>query len=270
MPFVRAGELDVFYQRSGRGKATVVLVHGLVMDNLASWWYTLAGPLAKGAEVICYDLRGHGLTSRPPRGYALADSVGDLVALLDALEVARPVHLVGNSYGGVVALATALAAPGRVASLVLVEAHAAVEGQWRKEREQLAHGLDLAGIFLEDAEVNDWLDRVGGRKVNRMARRAKDLIYETTMVEDLRDSPPFSEAQLARIACPVLLVYGERSDIFSRAVLLERLVPKARLSVVAGVDHSVLREAPGTVRALLGAWMEEHGAAGKVPVGGPG
>ncbi|MDQ1441189.1 MAG: hypothetical protein QOG97_1417, partial [Acidimicrobiaceae bacterium] len=68
----------------GRSAETpaVVFIHGLVMDNLSSFYYTLANPCAAaGADVMLYDLRGHGLSERPPLGYALEDSVDDLVGL---------------------------------------------------------------------------------------------------------------------------------------------------------------------------------------------
>jgi 3-oxoadipate enol-lactonase len=78
---------------------TVMLVHGFGADSLASFYFTLAAPLsARGIEVIAYDLRGHGRSSRPDTGYRLSDFVADLAELLDALDVPGPVHLVGNSY----------------------------------------------------------------------------------------------------------------------------------------------------------------------------
>src|SRR5947209_20569162 len=76
---------------------TVVFVHGLLIDNMSSFYYTLANPAARaGADVILYDLRGHGNTERPRSGYSVDASVSDLIALLNAIEVTRPVHLVGN------------------------------------------------------------------------------------------------------------------------------------------------------------------------------
>src|SRR6201996_7422589 len=91
----------------------VVFVHGLVMDNLSSFYYTLAGPAVNaGARVLLYDLRGHGRSERTPRGYTTADAAADLCGVLDACGVTGPAYLAGNSYGGLVAARTALLGPG--------------------------------------------------------------------------------------------------------------------------------------------------------------
>jgi len=259
VPHVRANGVRFFVQHLGGGETTAVFVHGLVMDNLSSWWYTVATAAARRAEVVCYDLRGHGLSERPVSGYAVADSVADLLGVLDALGVTRPVHLVGNSYGGVVALAAAVTHPKRVASLVLVEAHAAVAGRVQPEPAKLAEGLDLAGALLDDADVRRWVDTVAGRKLTRMAATARELLFGCTLVDDLRHSPPFTEQQLAGIRQPTLLVYGERSDIFDRAELLAHLLPAARLEVVPGCDHTVLMSGRAAVRRLVLDWLAERG-----------
>ncbi|HZD15061.1 MAG TPA: alpha/beta fold hydrolase, partial [Pseudonocardiaceae bacterium] len=184
----------------------VVLIHGLGMDNLSSFYFTLANPLANaGADVILYDLRGHGLTERPRTGYRVDDSVADLAALLDALDVEGPVHLVGNSYGGTVALGFAVAHPDQVASLVLVEAHFSVAG-WA---EQIVTERDK----VESAnELRGWLDQLG-RKVVRLLDMADDLLNHTTFLADLRAVRPIPMSQLSALRCPVRAVYGEHSDV---------------------------------------------------------
>lgn len=111
---------------------TVVFVHGLVMDNLSSFYYTLAAPLAKaGFGTVLFDLRGHGLSERPPTGYTPEESAEDLVAVLDEIGVTEPVFLLGNSYGGVVAMHAAVGAPDRVGGVVLVES---AVGEWSATR----------------------------------------------------------------------------------------------------------------------------------------
>src|SRR5262245_63111303 len=95
-------------QRLSPGSGPVVVfLHGLVMDNLSSWYFSVAHPASRAAEVLLYDLRGHGLSERPASGYGLADMVADLAGLLDALQITRPVTLVGNSFGGLLAVAFA-------------------------------------------------------------------------------------------------------------------------------------------------------------------
>lgn len=127
MATTRVNGIDVHVQRlghdSGSPRPVVVLIHGLLIDTLASYYFSLAPRLAEeGLDVVMYDLRGHGKTSRPPTGYRMEDFVADLDGLLDALAIDRPVHLVGNSFGGAVAYAMAAARPERVASVIAIEA----------------------------------------------------------------------------------------------------------------------------------------------------
>src|SRR5438477_5619060 len=107
MADVTANGVRHHVQRLGGGARTVVFLHGLVMDNLSSFYFTLANPVARSAEVLLYDLRGHGRSERPARGYKVDDLCVELLALLDALGISKPVQLVGNSFGGMLALSFA-------------------------------------------------------------------------------------------------------------------------------------------------------------------
>jgi pimeloyl-ACP methyl ester carboxylesterase len=171
--------------------------------------------------------------------------------VLDGLGLDEPVHLLGNSYGGTVALAAAVAHPDRVAGLVLIEAHFAVEG-WG---EHMAGSLELAGLGLEESDVQAWLEAQGGRKLNRMARRAEELLFDTTLVEDMRVSPPFAIEELRHVDCPVLALYGEHSDVIDRAHDLEQHVPGCDLRIYPGATHSVLMECTDQVRADVIGWL---------------
>lgn len=238
--------------RGGRDdKPTVVFLHGLVMDNLSSFYYTLACPAASaGANVVLYDLRGHGRSERTPTGYTVADSVADLTALLDSLGHTGPVHLVGNSYGGTVALSFAVAHPQRIASLVLIEAHFAIEG-WG---EQMAGTLSMIAFGLRDGDLTTWRER-HGRKLGRMAAGADELITNTSLVADLLAVTPIPAASLQAMTCPVRAVYGEESDVLEHARILEKHVPDFTLTVLPGQSHSVLMEATGYLREALVGWL---------------
>lgn len=265
MPHLDANGLrfhvQVLAPRPGAGEAPprpkVVMVHGLVLASLGSYYYTIANPLALVADVHLYDLRGHGRSEMPRSGYAVADHVADLDGLLAAWSIDEPVHLVSNSFGGVIALEFARRFPAKVASLVMVESHFATEG-WG---EWVAGSLALAAFGLDEQEVRDWLAHQGTRKHNRLARLGERLIYETSLVSDLQAERPFPRGALEALACPVLALYGERSDILARGRDLERLVPECELHVVPGATHELLAEAAPYVRDQVAAWLRRHGTA---------
>jgi pimeloyl-ACP methyl ester carboxylesterase len=244
------------------GTVTVVFVHGLVMDNLSSFYYTLAGPVvAAGASAILYDLRGHGRSERTPGRYSTHDGVADLCALLDALGVTEPVYLVGNSYGGLVAARMAVAAPRRVAGLALIEAHCAGAGAaaWF---EDMTNTLTVAALGLEYDRMQDRLRAAGKRKVARLATHADALLNGTSLIDDLAAERPLEEAELAAIGCPVLGVFGECSELAGAADDLSRHVRDCRVEILPGLAHTVLRDASGMLCDIVSDWLPRREAVG--------
>lgn len=242
----------------GRQAPPVVFLHGLGMDNMASFYYTVAGAVAKtGAEAVLYDLRGHGDSERPRTGYTMEDSVADLTGLLDALTIPGPVHLIGNSYGGTIALDFAVASPERVASIVLIEAHFNVDGwseQIAAERERVAQVVAEMG----EENLQAWIRRFG-RKVVKSMDALTDLANHTSFYPDLTKARPVPREQLRALTCPVRAVYGENSDVRDFSRQLADLLPHASLTVVEGVGHSVLMDATPQVREIVVNWLAELG-----------
>lgn len=242
-------------QLLGEGPPEVIFLHGVVMDNLSSWFFTVAPAVARARPVLLYDLRGHGRSERTEAGYALPDLVADLEALLDAVGARRPVHLVGNSMGGLLALAFARAHPAAVASLVLVDAHLADA----RFGAAMAATLRLQGQQRDEAialHFADWLGRHSERKRNRLAEGARGLVEGTRLVAELEATAPWSDEELAAIRCPVLALYGEDSDLRPQAERLRRLLPALRLRLLPGCTHSLLWEATGELREEILAWLE--------------
>lgn len=97
----------------------VVFVHG--MTTSASIWEPQLARLGRTRRTIALDMRGHGDSAPPEDGnYAPASCAADVFAVLDELGIDRVV-LVGHSFGACIALATAAAAPHRIAQLILVD-----------------------------------------------------------------------------------------------------------------------------------------------------
>ncbi|MFB7663653.1 alpha/beta fold hydrolase [Kitasatospora sp. NPDC056138] len=261
MSFLDLGGLRRHVQRlapqdGGPPAATVVLVHGLLTDSLASYYFTLGPALAAaGVEVLMYDQRGHGRTARPATGYRLEHFVDDLAALLDALEVAAPVHLVGNSFGGTVAFGLAVRRPAQVASILAIESEPASRA-WAAK---LAGILDRAERQLVRESTLAWVAQQRGAHTARLARSAGRLLAQTSLAREVPASRLPTESELRSIGCPVLAVYGTESDLAEQAAWLAGLLPDCRTTLVPGQEHSVLVEAPAKVRALTLSWLREHG-----------
>lgn len=102
------------------GQVPLVLLHGW-MDVAASWQFVVDA-LAEDHAVIAPDWRGFGLTEGPPAdSFWFPDYLADLDFLLDHFAPDTPVHLVGHSMGGMVAMLYAGARPGRIRRLVNLE-----------------------------------------------------------------------------------------------------------------------------------------------------
>ncbi|TMQ92254.1 alpha/beta hydrolase [Actinomadura soli] len=265
MPEVTARGLRFHVQECGTGPPVVVFVHGLAIDNLSSFYYTLASPVAEvGARCVLYDLRGHGLTERTPTGYGVSDAVADLFAVLDALGHYR-VHLVGYSFGGAVALNAALAHPGRVAGLVLIDAHGPGDGPgWN---EDFLNRLAQSALKLEHERIADQLLAFGERRMSRVAATADALLNRTTLLDDLAAMDPVRPAQLTTLSCPVLAVYGQHSDVADAGRLILRHVPDCALHTMAGHTHFVLPAGTAEILEVLLPWLAHH-AGTRVPAAG--
>ncbi|GIG89272.1 alpha/beta fold hydrolase [Plantactinospora endophytica] len=234
---------------------TAVLIHGMALDTLASWYLTLAHPLAAtGLRVIMYDLRGHGHSERPPEGYTLDDFVDDLAALLAALDVTGPVHLLGNSFGGTIAFGYATRYPERVAAIVAVESSPPIAAWFERVVQQL-HG---AATYLprEDALTEIRAER--GEWASRRARLAREVLAATSLARDLPTSRLPSEERIAAIRCPVLWVYGGDSAVVELAPDVRRLLPEARIVTVSGQKHTLLVDQPSTVRDIVLSWLRQE------------
>ena len=108
--------VKLHYEAFGMG-VPIVCIHGFPLDHTI--WQPMIPALAAGNRIILPDLRGHGLSPVPDGPYSMPEMAGDIIALLDDLDLPQVV-LVGQSMGGYVALEVAHQAPERLLGLALV------------------------------------------------------------------------------------------------------------------------------------------------------
>jgi pimeloyl-ACP methyl ester carboxylesterase len=250
---VHANGLDLHVSRFRSGppgeRPVVVCVHGLAVADKAASAFLLGFHLARDAEVITYDLRGHGRSARPTSGYRVTDHAADLVALIETLDLDRPVHLVGFSYGGTIAEVATMRRPDLVATLCLLDAPLPVSGWedilfksvvkyevWKDQA--VAQGLVSDDDDVEAAYVR--MVKEGGvslRRSQAVVKRIRRLFETTSLKEDMRNEAVFDRDDFQRIDCPVLAVYGDQTDLAWVPERLETLISDLTLHILPGADH---------------------------------
>ena len=265
LPIVDGLRLHV--QQAGAGP-DIVLIHGVTGD--LSIWFLSEAMKALGAahRVTAYDLRGHGYSDAPPTGYTSADHAGDLAALMDALGIDRA-HLVGHSFGGVIALHAAVLTPDRVASLVLSDPYfpalrhledVSRWGHWRDFRDEAQdagvtlsdeHWYDIGRFFdqvrhLDDEALRKFRQAVGLPGLNRLLRLGK-----TTCGVDAKAEAGLTAELIDGVGHPVLALFGESSPFLATADYLAGHLPNCRKALVAGAKHRAPEEAPAEFLRLI-------------------
>jgi pimeloyl-ACP methyl ester carboxylesterase len=250
MPIASYNGLKLHVQELGRGDP-VVMLHGLLIGSMATWYFTVAPILALRHHVVLYDLRGHGLSERAPTGYDLDTMGEDLRAVVDG-QTRGPVTLVGHSYGAAVALHFALSHPDRVAKLVVVEAPLPPS-----RLEELDGFLGKAPDAMVQA-LPEALQQALGRRGRQAARLLDSLSFLTSrssLLDDLRRAEDIDDARLAKLNRPLLCVYGTRSSCLPAGRRLARVVPGAVLQEIDG-GHFLPVESPGPLGHVIERFID--------------
>jgi 3-oxoadipate enol-lactonase len=238
---------------------TVLLLHG--MGSAGEDWELQLAALAPHYRVLAPDARGHGRSHRPPGPYAIAQMTDEVVALLDQLSLG-PVHAVGLSMGGCMAMQLAIAHPSRVRSLVLVNTFARIRpAGWQGLRRFIqrvwalqfgslsAVGMSVTGNLFPKPEQAD-LRRLALERFN--SHNTSKETYRTI----LRAVVQFNARRhLQRVACPTLVVSGDRDLTvpMSCKVDLHKGIPGSEFLVIPDSGHGTpIDQAERFNEALLG------------------
>lgn len=259
------------YVESGTQLPALVLVHGSVNDYRA--FQTQVAPLSTHARTLapslrhCYPERWDGKGD----DFSVEQHAEDIAAFIAAMDLG-PVHLLGHSRGGAVAIALALRYPAIVRSLVVAdpggleallppsaegEAMAAQSAQmFERLAANLARGDDVAAArrFVED------LNGPGAWE-----RRSRAV--QQGMLDNIRTGPAcaqrphFTEAEIASLTMPVLPVTGSASPARYPLMLaqMRRLNPRVEgIVTIAGAAHAMHREQPVAFNAAVAAFIAAH------------
>ena len=263
METVEVAGLRIAYQRVGQGPP-LVLFHGAGEDSRI-WRPQLEG-LSDDFTVVAWDAPGCGKSDDPKPDFS-AEDLGELTAGFLRAAVPEKPHLLGLSWGSMVALELYRGYPEIPASLVLASAYAGWAGSLPPEEVDRRYAQVLAEIDQPPEKfVDDWLptlftDRADPAVVAEVARIMADVrpagMRALLSASGRADYRPM----LPTISIPTLLLYGaddQRSPL-DVAHELHRQIPGSRLAVIPDVGHLALMEAPDAFNTEVRNFL--HGLA---------
>lgn len=272
MPTIDVQGADLSDAAIGRGE-TIVALHSSACSG--AQWRGLAETIGGQYRLCAPDLIGYGSSDawQAPGRLSLADEARRVEVLLDACE--GPVHLVGHSYGGAVALKLARAHGKRLASLTLIEPvafhllccrdplSALSYGQVRTLADDVAEALRLDKAetamrrFVEYWNGLGAWDALSQRQRDALLRVAPKVPHDfwATMTE------PASVRDYAQITTPTLLIAGGSSPQPTRRIfeLLATAISASQGVVLRGAGHMVPLTDPSRVNRVIVRHIAAHG-----------
>jgi pimeloyl-ACP methyl ester carboxylesterase len=242
-------------------REAILFHHGIGAS--AGLWAAWFPALADAHRLVSFDMRGYGRSHIPAADFAwsLEQMVDDLFAVADGAGLQR-FHLVGESIGGTVALAAALARPQRIATLTVSNgAHLGASIQradaWRRQ-------LDDSGVkgwsdaFLRDRFHDDALS--ADQRAWFAAQQEKwprESILNALRVLIGTDLSP----RLEDITQPTLLLHPDGSPFIPVPVMAElhQLLPDAELNVIGHSRHGLPYSHATVCASLLRAFLDRKG-----------
>ncbi len=258
----RTREVILHYALDGPEDAPVMVLANSLGSDLRNWDRVVA-QLAGQFRFLRYDKRGHGLSELTPAPYQMDDHIGDLVGLLDALDIGAAI-VGGVSVGGMIAQGLAARQPKRVRGLVLCDTAHRIgdEALW----DQRIRAIQEGGIeALADAILERWFtadfrkhrtDELAIWRHMLVRTPVDGYIGTCAAIRDTDFGP-----ETARIGVPTLAVCGVENGATPPDVVREMaaLIPKARFNLIEGAAHLPSIERPEILSKMIADFVEENG-----------
>ncbi|MDM0029012.1 alpha/beta hydrolase [Variovorax sp. J31P216] len=267
---VQVNGYEMAYVEQGSG-VPVIFVHGAAVDY--RYFSAQMEPFSGKYRTIAVSLRRY--YPEPWRGdgeFSLNQHVDDLMEFIKQLN-AGPVHLVGHSRGGTVALYAASKNPGMVRTLTFAEGGAGMAAFSPEDpalvqrravampaiTERLKAGQTDAGLEI----FIDYVSGPGAWKALPEAIKSSLRANAWTLTAGEKDTaswPPLSCGEVKRLAMPVLLLEGERTPGTFKAILdsVQVCLPRATREVVKNSSHGTPRANPQGFNAAVMAFIAAH------------
>jgi len=263
MPMLHVNHVDLYFESHGPETGELVILNNGVFMNTGSWAFQLPD-LAKRYRVLAYDMRGQGQSEHPESDYSLELHAEDLVALMDALGLAKA-HMIGTSYGGELNLLMGIRYPERCHSLTIIASvsHSdpllvAMIERWRLAA-MLGDGPKFFRLIYADTYSEGFLsDRPDLIPLAEQRYASLDLPAAVRLIESFQRFDV--RADLGRIQVPTCIVSAELDLLKPRKYgeLLHRAIAGSEFHLIPGAGHVVVLERAAEVNTVLLGFLAKH------------
>lgn len=241
----------------GKGKQ-ILCIHGLTANS--RFWDCLASALSPHHRVIAMDLRGRGLSDKPPTGYSIEHHCKDVLALMNDQDLERPV-LMGHSLGAFISLVFAAQYPQRVDRLILVDGGGKLtKTQMAKVFAGIKPSLDRLGKTFPSFEYyisqmkqapylqpwNSYMETYFHYEVEKVKSGLRSRVHSKHIEEEAKNLGKVDSRQFyKKVTSPTLILRATKGMLADDDLLLpedvaERMVrqiPKATRVDLEGTNH---------------------------------
>jgi pimeloyl-ACP methyl ester carboxylesterase len=235
VPKMRVRDLDMYYEIHGRsGAEPLVLLHGFTGTGNETFGSFL-GQLGEDYRLFVPDMRGHGRTTNPRGEILHSELARDTGAFASALGLDHA-HFCGHSSGGMHLLFLALEHPELVHSLTLVSATYTFDDRVKAKARE-----------IRASAPTEWIDSLKALHGESHGTDYGDTILDLWLSSVLRpDELPFNPVDLSEIACPTLIIHGDRDLFFPVHVptTMYEAIPHSELCILPNCGHGLLLDSP--------------------------
>jgi pimeloyl-ACP methyl ester carboxylesterase len=259
--------------RFGGAGPPVVLLHGY--GETGDMWAPMAINLARDRTLVVPDLRGMGLSSKPPGGFDKKTQAADIAGVLDELKIERA-DLVTHDIGNMVGFAFAAHYPTRVTRFVLIDAPVPGVGPWEEilKNPLLWHfrfgGPDMERLVAGRERI--YLDRFWNEfsatpaRFGEAAREHYSKLYAlpgamhsgfaqfAAFDQDAIDNRKFLAS--GKLAMPVLAIGGEKSFGTAMVDVMRPAATDIRGGVIPDSGHWIMEENPTATIAMVRDFLD--------------
>jgi pimeloyl-ACP methyl ester carboxylesterase len=247
----------------------ILCVHGLTAN--CRCWDLIAASLAPENSIIAMDLRGRGLSDKPPSGYSLQHHIQDIFCVLDGLKQERIV-LMGHSLGAYISLAFAANYPERTEKIILMDGGGQLaQDQWDKFSLAIKPSLDRLGRVFPSFEAyvalmklapffQPWsqaLEDYFQYESQAVAGGVRSRINPANIQEEAQNlQQEVPSEYFPKVMCPVLILRAtdgifSNDDLVLPESAVDRMVseiPDARRIDIKGTNHFSILFQPNEMR----------------------